>query len=222
MVEFLKEFYADLNPIVIRKIVLYGAAIFIVQLIRKNQKKTKQVGRIKSVRNKISVDITSSSEIKNNIRDFHFERIKSLINDQEYVLVKSKKSGQGFEITFKNYEEKLFKLRRLPTYVKVSGLINSDDLDLEFSSWSDRYEYGQNSHNHEFLTKFQNIVGVSDIRPRNGSGGHVVNDGKWHNLVTEKTNEELLTILNEKRDDYNHYFIRAAEMEIEKRSRSEN
>ena len=39
MVEFLKGFYADLNPIVIRKIVLYGAAIFIVQLIRKNQKK---------------------------------------------------------------------------------------------------------------------------------------------------------------------------------------
>jgi len=222
MVEFLKEFYADLNPIVIRKIVLYGAAIFIVQLIRKNQKKKKQVGRIKSVRNKISVDITSSSEIKNNIRDFHFERIKSLINDQEYVLVKSKKLGQGFEITFKNYEEKLFKLRRVPTYVKVSGLINSDDLDLEFSSWSDRYEFGQNSHNHEFLTKFQNIVGVSDIRTGYGSGGHVVNDGKWHNLATEKTNEELLTILNEKRDDYNLDFIRAAEMEIEKRSRSEN
>ena len=55
-----------------------------------------------------------------------------------------------------------------------------------------------------------------------GSNGHVVNDGKWHNLASEKTNEELLTILNEKRDDYNHDFIRAAEMEIEKRSRSEN
>jgi len=65
-------------------------------------------------------------------------------------------------------------------------------------------------------------VEVSDIRPRYGSGGHVVNDGKWHNLATEKTNEELLTILNEKRDDYNLDFIRAAEMEIEKRSRSEN
>ena len=47
------------------------------------------------------------------------------------------------------------------------------------------------------------VVGVSDIRTGYGSGGHVVNDGKWHNLATEKTNEELLTILNEKRDDYN-------------------
>ena len=220
--DFLKEFYADLKPPMIFKIVLWGAAIFIVQLIRKNQKKQKQVGKIKSLRNKTSVDITSSIEIKNNIRDFHFERIKSLINDREYVLVKSKKSGQGFEITFRNYEEKLFKLRRMPTYIKVSGLINSNDLDLEFSSWSDRYEFGQSSHNHEFLTKFQNIIGVSDIRPRYGSGGHVVNDSKWHNLASEKTNEELLTILNEKRDDYNLDFIRAAEMEIEKRSRSED
>jgi hypothetical protein len=43
MVEFLKEFYADLNPIVILKIVLYGAVIFIVQLTRKNQKKQKKL-----------------------------------------------------------------------------------------------------------------------------------------------------------------------------------
>jgi hypothetical protein len=38
------------------------------------------------------------------------------------------------------------------------------------------------------------------------------------NLAQEKTNDELFTIINEKRDEYNPAFIIAAEMKIEKRN----
>jgi hypothetical protein len=39
----------------------------------------------------------------------------------------------------------------------------------------------------------------------------------WVKLASEKTNEELLSITNEKRNEYNPAFIIAAELEIEKR-----
>ena len=43
---------------------------------------------------------------------------------------------------------------------------------------------------------------------------------QFEKVVGEKTNEELFTITNEKRHDYNPDFIIVAEMEIEKRSRN--
>ena len=43
---------------------------------------------------------------------------------------------------------------------------------------------------------------------------------QFEKVVAEKTNEELFTITNEKRHDYNPDFIIVAEMEIEKRSRN--
>ena len=41
---------------------------------------------------------------------------------------------------------------------------------------------------------------------------------KWVKLASEKTDDELLIIINEKRSDYNPAFVTASELEIEKRN----
>lgn len=146
-----------MSSIVIRKLFLWGLFFLIIFWVRNAQKKRKIHGRIESDSSKdTSANFNRSLETKNNIHNLYYNRVISLIRDFDYILVKSKKSEQGFEITFKNYDYNFWNFKRVPTYVKVVGFINSNT--LEYSTWSDRYEYGQNSHNEKFVVKFKSIV----------------------------------------------------------------
>ena len=155
-----------MSPIVIRKLLLWGLFFLIIFWVKNAQKKRKIHGRIESDSTKdTSANFNSLLETENNIHDLYYDRVISLIRDFDYILVKSKKSEQGFEITFKNYDYNVWNFKRVPTYVKVVGLINSDI--LEYSTWSDRYEYGQNSHNDKFVIKFKSIVENIDDTKKN-------------------------------------------------------
>jgi len=98
-----------------------------------------------------------------NIKQPSFERyscnlILNLIEEMDYILISNNiNSNLDYEITFKNYEKKIFDFKRESSYIKVTG--NEKIKEISYITWSDRYEYGQNSHNdeiaHEFLVKLK-------------------------------------------------------------------
>lgn len=81
------------------------------------------------------------------------KQIVELINELNYVLISNKVNEQlDYEIVLKNYENKFLDLKRQATIMKIQG--NDQSKELSYSTWSDRYEYGQNSHNSEIAEDF--------------------------------------------------------------------
>lgn len=79
--------------------------------------------------------------------------IVDLIEEMDYKLISNHMDQNGnFKIEFVNYENKLFSFKRQPTYVKLIG--NDNLKGLSYTTWSDRYEYGQNTHNDNIAKKF--------------------------------------------------------------------
>lgn len=70
----------------------------------------------------------------------------------------------------------------------------------------------------ERIKQLEEIYRVIDKVNSDKKAKYIEESKEWVNLAREKTNEELFTITNEKRNEYNPAFIIAAEMELEKRS----
>jgi hypothetical protein len=84
-----------------------------------------------------------------------YNLISELIKELGYVLIsKNIDSNDNYEITFMNYEKKIFDFKRESTYIKITG--NDKLKDISYTTWSDRYEIGQNSHNEEIAQEFFN------------------------------------------------------------------
>lgn len=77
-----------------------------------------------------------------------------LIEEMGYILILNKNlhNTSYYEITFKNYEKKLFDFKRESTFIKVTG--HDKSKEISYTTWSERYEYGQNSHNDKIAQDF--------------------------------------------------------------------
>jgi hypothetical protein len=81
------------------------------------------------------------------------QSIINLIDEMEYILIsKNVSSDNYYEITFMNYKKKLFDFKRQSTYIKLNG--NDNSQNITYTTWSDRYEFGQNSHNDKIANEF--------------------------------------------------------------------
>ena len=79
--------------------------------------------------------------------------ILKLIEEMGYILISNNiNNNLDYEITFVNYINKLFDFKRQSTFIKVTG--NEKIKAISYTTWSDRYEYGQNSHNDEIAQEF--------------------------------------------------------------------
>jgi len=93
-----------------------------------------------------------------NVKQSSFEShasnlILKLIEEMGYILISNNiYNNCDYEITFVNYEKKLFDFKRQSTFIKVTG--NEKIKGISYTTWSDRYEYGQNSHNDEIAQEF--------------------------------------------------------------------
>ena len=82
-----------------------------------------------------------------------FNLILNLIEELGYILISNNINNiLDYEITFVNYKKKLFDFKRQSTFIKVTG--NEKIKEISYTTWSDRYEYGQNSHNDEIAQEF--------------------------------------------------------------------
>ena len=93
-----------------------------------------------------------------NVKQSSFENhssnlILKLIEEMGYILISNNiDNNLNFEITFVNYEKKIFDFKRQSTFIKVTG--NEKIKEISYTTWSDRYEYGQNSHNDKIAQDF--------------------------------------------------------------------
>ena len=130
--------------------------IIIVKALQQNTtKKFKINGDETDERKPNSMDFDENIE---NVKQSSFEShasnlILKLIEEMGYILISNNiNNNLGYEITFVNYEKKLFDFKRQSTFIKVTG--NEKIKGISYTTWSDRYEYGQNSHNDEIAQEF--------------------------------------------------------------------
>ncbi len=67
------------------------------------------------------------------------------------------------------------------------------------------------------IKQLEEIYKIIDKTNEDKTAKNIEESKNWVKLASEKTNDELLSITNEKRNEYNPAFIIAAELEIEKR-----
>ena len=146
------------------KYVIIALIIVIVKSLQQNTKKEFKLNADKSdndKKNSSDLDINSESVNRSTFEGSVYDLVLTLIEEMGYILVSKHLSNtQDFEITFVNYEKKLFDFKRQSTFIKVTG--NEKIKGISYTTWSDRYEYGQNSHNdkiaQEFLKKLKEIM----------------------------------------------------------------
>ena len=138
------------------KYVIITLIIVIVKSLQQNTKKEFKLNADKSdndKKNSSDLDINSESVNRSTFEGSVYDLVLTLIKEMGYVLVSKHLSNtQDFEITFVNYEKKLFDFKRQSTFIKISGKNKSKD--ISYTTWSERYEYGQNSHNDDIAKDF--------------------------------------------------------------------
>jgi hypothetical protein len=138
------------------KFVIIGLIIVIVKSRQQNTKKKFKLNADNSDENKMNstdVDVKSESIHLSTFEGSVYNLALNLIEELGFILVsKELSTAHDFEITFVNYEKKIFDFKRQSTYIKLSGKDNSKD--ISYTTWSDRYEFGQNSHNDEIAQEF--------------------------------------------------------------------
>jgi hypothetical protein len=138
------------------KYVIIALIIVIVKSLQQNTKKEFKLNADKSdndKKNSSDLDINSESVNRSTFEDSVYDLVLTLIEEMGYILVSKHLSNtQDFEITFVNYEKKLFDFKRESTFIKISGKNKSKD--ISYTTWSERYEYGQNSHNDDIAQDF--------------------------------------------------------------------
>jgi hypothetical protein len=130
--------------------------IIIVKALQQNStKKFKINGDEIDYEKQNDVEIDEKIE---NVKQSSFENhssnlILKLIEEMGYILISNNiDNNLNFEITFVNYEKKIFDFKRQSTFIKVTG--NEKIKEISYTTWSDRYEYGQNSHNDKIAQDF--------------------------------------------------------------------
>ena len=138
------------------KYVIIALIIVIVKSLQQNTKKEFKLNADKSdndKKNSSDLDINSESVNRSTFEGSVYDLVLTLIEEMGYILVSKHLSNtQDFEITFVNYEKKLFDFKRQSTFIKISGKNKSKD--ISYTTWSERYEYGQNSHNDDIAQDF--------------------------------------------------------------------
>ena len=138
------------------KYVIIALIIVIVKSLQQNTKKEFKLNADKSdndKKNSSDLDINSESVNRSTFEGSVYDLVLTLIEEMGYILVSKHLSNtQDFEITFVNYEKKLFDFKRQSTFIKVTG--NEKIKGISYTTWSDRYEYGQNSHNDKIAQEF--------------------------------------------------------------------
>jgi hypothetical protein len=102
--------------------------------------------------NSMEFDEKLENVIQSSFETFASNLILKLIEEMGYILISNNINNLDYEITFVNYEKKLFDFKRQATFVKVTG--NEKTKEISYTTWSDRYEVGQNSHNDEIAQVF--------------------------------------------------------------------
>jgi hypothetical protein len=138
------------------KFVIIALIIVIVKALQQNTKKEFKLNADKSDKDTIN---SSNLNVKlESVNEPTFEGSVynlglNLIEEMRFILVSKNLSiTHDYEITFVNYEKKLFDFKRQSTFIKLSG--NNKSKDISYTTWSERYEYGQNSHNDKIAQEF--------------------------------------------------------------------
>ena len=138
------------------KFVIIALIIAIVKALQQNTKKEFKLNADKSDKDTINssdLDFKSESVNQSTFEGSVYNLALNLIEEMGFILVsKNLSNTHDYEITFVNYEKKLFDLERQSTFIKLSGKDKSKD--ISYTTWSERYEYGQNSHNDEIAQDF--------------------------------------------------------------------
>jgi hypothetical protein len=138
------------------KFVIIALIIVIVKALQQNTKKEFKLNADKSDKDTINssdLDFKSESVNQSTFEGSVYNLAINLIEEMGFMLVsKNISNTHDYEITFVNYEKKLFDFKRQSTFIKLSGKDKSKD--ISYTTWSERYEYGQNSHNDEIAQDF--------------------------------------------------------------------
>lgn len=73
-------------------------------------------------------------------------------------------NNHDYEIIFVNYKKRFFDFKLPTTYIKLKG--NDKSLNINYSTWSDTYVFGQMSRNNRLAKSFS---GVYRLNNQNGS-----------------------------------------------------
>lgn len=131
----------------------------ITTIVKSFQKNTKKIMKIKNIEKDVDemknsgLDENSQNVSSPTLQASAFNSIIKLIEEMGYILISKKISNTlDYEITFVNYKKKFFELKRQPTYIKING--NDKSNEVSYTTWSENYEYGQNSHNENIAQSF--------------------------------------------------------------------
>lgn len=146
------------------KFVIIGLIGLIAKALQQNTTKKYEI-----INNEAEEEKSDSSNIQDNNRNLNdrsseesvYNLISELIDEMGYILIsKNMTNNLYYEITFKNYEKNFLEFKRVSTFIKLTG--NDKSKEISYSTWSERYEYGQNSHNdkiaQDFLTKLKERI----------------------------------------------------------------
>ena len=185
------------------RIIISSIAIFLIILIRYYQKSKTSFYSMRD--DIIKPDPENNKQVLKSNIDYDYsiiKTIKNLIEDKNFILLTESINDSHFVIEFKNYDSAPFEFKRQSTYIKING--NLDNNTLDFSTWSDRYELGQNGHNESILSSFKRELGLTDqnnglnpikaIKDEIGSGAFQ----RWDQLTrkmlfeSKKTRDQVL------------------------------
>lgn len=138
------------------KVIIIAIIIAVVKSFQQStSKKITLESNSADTNNIIDPKIQDESKVINSVEEniSVYEMILKIIDDMGYILIsKNIKSNLHFEIEFVNYERKWTDFKRQPTYVKLNGYEKSKN--VLYTTWSDRYEFGQNYHNNKIARRF--------------------------------------------------------------------
>ncbi|MFM7628089.1 MAG: hypothetical protein ACKO44_01100 [Algoriphagus sp.] len=141
--------------------VLIPLIILIVKALQKNTTKKFKINEVETdekKQNSIETDEKLENVSQSSFEGSAYDLILNQIEEMGYILISSDiKNNLDYEITFVNYEKKLFDFKLQSTFIKVTG--NEKINEISYTTWSERYEFGQNSNNdaiaQEFLQKLK-------------------------------------------------------------------
>lgn len=141
--------------------VLIPLIIVIVKALQKNTTKKFKINEVvtdEKKQNNIETDEKLENISQSSFEGSAYDLILNQIEEMGYILISSDiKNNLDYEITFVNYEKKLFDFKLQSTFIKVTG--NEKINEISYTTWSERYEFGQNSNNdaiaQEFLQKLK-------------------------------------------------------------------
>jgi hypothetical protein len=141
--------------------VLVPLIIVIVKALQKNTTKKFKINEgvtDEEKQNSVEIDQKLENVSHSSFEGSAYDLILNQIEEMGYILISSEiKNNLDYEITFVNYEKKLFDFKLQSTFIKVIG--NEKVKEISYTTWSERYEFGQNSNNdaiaQEFLQKLK-------------------------------------------------------------------